>query len=75
MDRDLYQDFFLYIIVVSLIVPVFRGEEPIVKTYLGKIGGAWKTSYGGKRYAAFEGIPYAKPPVDMFRFEARLFNV
>ncbi|KAJ8933691.1 hypothetical protein NQ318_008410 [Aromia moschata] len=53
---------------------LFRKDElyqdaPQVKTWLGKIRGSWKTSYDGRTYAAFEGIPYAKPPIEDLRFE------
>ncbi|CAH0552750.1 unnamed protein product [Brassicogethes aeneus] len=43
--------------------------NPEVKTSLGKILGHVKTSFNGRKFAAFEGIPYAKPPVGDLRFE------
>ncbi|KAI7815090.1 carboxylesterase, partial [Rhyzopertha dominica] len=42
---------------------------PVVETKLGKVRGQFKKSYEGKTYSAFEGIPYAKPPVGNLRFE------
>ncbi|KAJ8961876.1 hypothetical protein NQ318_021494, partial [Aromia moschata] len=36
---------------------------PEVSIPLGKVQGEWRTSYDGRQYAAFLGIPYAKPPV------------
>nr|CAI5867881.1 unnamed protein product [Callosobruchus analis] len=44
-------------------------ERPQVKTKLGDVEGIWRTSFSGRRYAAFEGIPYAKPPIGDLRFE------
>ncbi|KAF2904192.1 hypothetical protein ILUMI_01984 [Ignelater luminosus] len=44
-------------------------DDPFVETILGKVRGHYKQSYGGRRFAAFEGIPYAKPPIDDLRFE------
>ncbi|VEN47011.1 unnamed protein product [Callosobruchus maculatus] len=44
-------------------------ERPQVETRLGKVEGIWRTSISGRRYAAFEGIPYAKPPIGDLRFQ------
>ncbi|XP_023312778.1 venom carboxylesterase-6-like, partial [Anoplophora glabripennis] len=41
---------------------------PEIDTPLGRVRGYWKT-IEGITYAAFEGIPYAKPPVGDLRFE------
>ncbi|KAJ8939209.1 hypothetical protein NQ314_011197 [Rhamnusium bicolor] len=46
-------------------------DLPEVETPLGKIIGEWRNSNGGIKYAAFEGIPYAKPPIGELRFEVR----
>ncbi|RZC33123.1 venom carboxylesterase-6-like [Asbolus verrucosus] len=43
---------------------------PTITTPLGKVRGYWKTSAKGEKFAAFEGIPYAKPPIGKRRFEA-----
>ncbi|KAJ8961877.1 hypothetical protein NQ318_021495 [Aromia moschata] len=42
---------------------------PEVTTPLGKVQGEWRISYDGRQYAAFLGIPYAKPPIGTLRFE------
>lgn len=42
---------------------------PLVKTTLGAIRGYYKTSHDGRKFAAFEGIPFAKPPIGDRRFE------
>ncbi|KAF2904196.1 hypothetical protein ILUMI_01988 [Ignelater luminosus] len=56
--------------VVLFFVTSSLGEDgPLVETLLGKVRGYYKQSYGGRRFAAFEGIPYAKPPVNDLRFE------
>lgn len=45
-------------------------DRPIVKTKNGLIRGTIKTSKNNQRpFAAFEGIPYAKPPIGDLRFE------
>ncbi|KAJ8673056.1 hypothetical protein QAD02_004317 [Eretmocerus hayati] len=44
-------------------------SNPVVETPLGTIFGYFKMSENGRRYAAFEGIPYAMPPVGELRFE------
>ncbi|KAG6796126.1 juvenile hormone esterase precursor [Apis mellifera caucasica] len=45
-------------------------DAPRVKTPLGAIKGYYKISGNGKQYEAYEGIPYALPPVGKFRFKA-----
>ncbi|KAJ8669797.1 hypothetical protein QAD02_001056 [Eretmocerus hayati] len=44
-------------------------EELMIETPLGVYFGHYKVSINGKKYAAFEGIPYAQPPVGSLRFE------
>ncbi|CAL7947112.1 unnamed protein product [Xylocopa violacea] len=44
-------------------------QVPKVETALGSISGYYKTSRIGKRYEAYEGIPFAEPPVGELRFE------
>lgn len=43
--------------------------KPLVKTPLGKIKGYHKLSFNGRQYRAFEGIPYALPPIGKLRFQ------
>ncbi|XP_018562621.1 venom carboxylesterase-6-like [Anoplophora glabripennis] len=45
-----------------------QDDVPEIVTPLGRVRGYWKTLNDIKR-AAFEGIPYAKPPVGDLRFE------
>ncbi|XP_043273322.1 uncharacterized protein [Venturia canescens] len=45
------------------------GDNIYVKTSLGGIKGQYKYSEHGRLYYAFEGIPYAKPPVGKLRFQ------
>ena len=42
--------------------------NPIIKTNTGKVKGSIRFSYIGNCYGAFEGLPYAKPPVGKNRF-------
>uniref|UniRef100_A0A1Y1LR71 Carboxylesterase type B domain-containing protein n=1 Tax=Photinus pyralis TaxID=7054 RepID=A0A1Y1LR71_PHOPY len=42
---------------------------PLVNTSLGQIRGFYTTSFEGRTFSAFEGIPYAKPPIGDLRFE------
>ncbi|XP_066589451.1 venom carboxylesterase-6-like isoform X1 [Prorops nasuta] len=42
---------------------------PIVLINTGYIKGYYKTSNNGRKYRAFEGIPYAMPPVGKLRFQ------
>ncbi|XP_020285973.1 venom carboxylesterase-6-like [Pseudomyrmex gracilis] len=43
--------------------------SPRVKTPLGGIKGYYKTSQNGRKYEAYEGIPYALPPTKKLRFK------
>ncbi|CAK9812183.1 Venom carboxylesterase-6 [Anthophora quadrimaculata] len=44
-------------------------ESPTVNTSLGSLTGTYKISRHGKKYQAFEGVPYAEPPVGKLRFQ------
>lgn len=44
---------------------------PRVITPLGTIEGYYKTSNSGRTYEAYEGIPYAEPPIGDYRFRVR----
>ena len=44
-------------------------EAPIVTTRLATVRGQYKQSYEGRKYAAFEGLPYALPPTGSRRFQ------
>ncbi|XP_011306600.1 venom carboxylesterase-6 [Fopius arisanus] len=44
-------------------------SDLLVETALGSVQGFSKISSYGRAYRAFEGIPYAKPPVGNLRFE------
>ncbi|KAB0800463.1 hypothetical protein PPYR_06203 [Photinus pyralis] len=57
----------LYYITYSLADPP---AAPLVRISLGNIRGYHKYSLEGRRFSAFEGIPYAEPPVGELRFEA-----
>ncbi|KYQ46763.1 Venom carboxylesterase-6 [Trachymyrmex zeteki] len=42
---------------------------PRVKTPLGGLKGYYKVSQNGRKYEAYEGIPYALPPIGKLRFK------
>ncbi|XP_003703976.2 carboxylic ester hydrolase-like isoform X1 [Megachile rotundata] len=44
-------------------------ESPRVKTPQGAIRGYYKVSANGRQYEAYEGIPYALPPIGKLRFK------
>ncbi|XP_049873481.1 venom carboxylesterase-6-like [Pectinophora gossypiella] len=48
----------------------FEEEPPIVEIADGSVRGGWEESTNGRKYAIFEGIPFAKPPVGELRFKA-----
>lgn len=44
-------------------------NAPRVRTPLGAVKGYYKVSQNGRQYEAFEGIPYALPPIGKLRFK------
>lgn len=61
----------LFFIVTAIIFGDINaaGVDPEVTLSTGKVQGYTKQSPGGRVYYAFEGIPYARPPVGKHRFE------
>lgn len=63
----------LFLVVVALCIAVRSDEDaPRVKTSLGNIKGYLKISKHGKLYEAYEGVPYALPPIGELRFKVRI---
>lgn len=63
---------FYYSVITKRFFPVVTTSEippPNVTTKYGIVEGKWGVSYDGRKYAIFEGLPYAKPPVGNLRFE------
>ncbi|GJQ67029.1 Est-6 [Trypoxylus dichotomus] len=56
------------IFVILLSAVIYAEERPLVSIEDGLVRGTHKTSYHGRKYAAFEGIPYAQPPIQSLRF-------
>ena len=59
----------IILLLLGLVNSSWQKEVPRVKTRLGDISGYYKTSWGGEQYEAYEGIPYAQPPVGNLRFQ------
>ncbi|KAK4881072.1 hypothetical protein RN001_004391 [Aquatica leii] len=57
--------FFLFVICLVNIV----NSNPIINLPFGKLEGHVLKTYNKKEFLAFEGIPYAKPPIGELRFE------
>jgi len=59
-----------FLVSVAVIVrATWAEDEPVVKTSTGPVKGYQTKSYEGRTVTAFEGIPYAKPPVGDLRFK------
>lgn len=56
--------------VFSLLFGLVYGTDDILQLSQGKIRGSILNSRNGREFTAFQGIPYAKPPVRDLRFEA-----
>lgn len=64
----------IIIVICSLNVisaSISNEKVPRVQTSLGKVKGYYKLSYKKQLYEAYEGIPYALPPIGNLRFEVR----
>ncbi|KYM93602.1 PREDICTED: venom carboxylesterase-6-like [Cyphomyrmex costatus] len=48
---------------------IIDNTAPRVRTPLGGLKGYYKTSQNGRTYEAYEGVPYALPPVGKLRFK------
>lgn len=63
--------YFRLVVALSLGVAVLAGP-PTAETPLGRLRGHYLETRGGRKIAAFTGIPYAKPPVGDLRFKVTL---
>lgn len=62
--------FLLSLCLFHHILMIYGIDEPLVTIpALGQVRGSFLKSVNGRRFLAFRGIPYAKPPVGNLRFE------
>lgn len=67
---------FIFVILISALQSVYtENDAPRVKTPVGAIKGYYRTSYKGRQFEAYEGIPYAVPPTGKLRFKVILENL
>lgn len=59
--------FFLFILYLSKLLLAEQSPERIIQQ--GKLKGKFEESKSGRKFSAFTGIPYAKPPVKELRFK------
>lgn len=59
----------LFLLLIIHQTLAFPYDSPVTLVSNGYIRGSYKNSFNGRRYRAFEGIPYAVPPVGNLRFE------
>ncbi|CAG9766219.1 unnamed protein product [Ceutorhynchus assimilis] len=60
---------YLFAVLIGLATCQGSLDGPTVKIPQGLVQGIYKKSYKNKTYSAFEGIPYAVPPVGDLRFK------
>uniref|UniRef100_A0A2S2QI72 Carboxylic ester hydrolase n=1 Tax=Sipha flava TaxID=143950 RepID=A0A2S2QI72_9HEMI len=58
------------LIIFALIIEHVFGINPLISVHQGQLKGKQYLSRSGRNFFAFQGIPYAKPPVGNLRFEA-----
>nr|AVM18975.1 odorant degrading protein 5 [Holotrichia parallela] len=62
------------LVIILLFIATINGKDdlnaPQVEIPNGLLQGVHEQSYNGRTFSAFEGIPYARPPVGELRFEA-----
>ncbi|XP_060534005.1 juvenile hormone esterase-like [Cylas formicarius] len=61
---------FLLCIFLAFLVPPISSQQPIVVLPNGTIQGHALTTFTGREYLAFQGVPYAAPPTGTSRFQA-----
>lgn len=54
---------------VNLFTIIKAEDATIVKTEEGKLRGKFMKSKFGRNFLAFQGVPYAEPPIGKLRFE------
>lgn len=62
---------FITLLLLFALASEYRAEDPIVKTRLGKVRGYNRATFNGRQFHAFEGIPYAQPPIGKLRFQVK----
>ncbi|XP_057667531.1 venom carboxylesterase-6-like [Diorhabda carinulata] len=60
--------FLVILFIFYCLIAGCNSEDPFVTIPQGHVQGYYKKSFNGRTYSAFEGIPYAKPPVGHLRF-------
>lgn len=55
--------------IFALLIGFVFGTEKIVHLNQGQIRGSSMKSREGREFKAFQGIPYAKPPIGELRFK------
>lgn len=57
------------LVIFTLIFGLALGSDDIVTISQGKLKGSTLKSRNGRKFKAFQGIPYAKPPINDLRFK------
>lgn len=60
--------------VIVILIGEISANEPLVKIKNGNLLGSLMQTRNGKEFSAFQGIPYAKPPLDELRFLVSYFE-
>nr|XP_022918355.1 venom carboxylesterase-6-like [Onthophagus taurus] len=62
----------MFRIILFVIIFASTGAEKdlILQLEDGLVEGFYKTSYNGRKFASFEGIPFATPPIQKYRFRS-----
>lgn len=66
---------FYFLLLLPLICNnVFSEELPILKLAQGNVQGTIRKNLLGGTFYAFQGIPYAQPPIGSLRFKVNMIN-
>jgi carboxylesterase type B len=64
---------FLIVCATTIVLQAaFPHNAPTVHVQQGTLTGTYLTSRFGRKFAAFQGIPYAQPPIGDLRFKVRV---
>lgn len=64
-----YKVVWILMSVIGWILPCLSSKLPIVRVDSGQIAGSYGNTYNGRQFYSFLGIPYARPPVQDYRFK------
>lgn len=64
-----------FLIVFTSLFGLLYGKDDIIQIDQGLLKGSTLKTRNGRDFVAFQGIPYAKPPINELRFEVKSYTL